>query len=173
VKRGAIVAGSLFLTFGGILLWAQKSAPPLSEDTRADLVVERKADRTLELYRGTELLRSYRVSLGKDPHGRKQREGDGRTPEGRYTLDYRRANSSFHRAIHISYPSPKDAEAARNLGASPGGFIMVHGIRIGLGVIGRLHSMVDWTDGCIAVTNREIEEIWRVVPDGTPIFIEP
>jgi murein L,D-transpeptidase YafK len=173
VKRGTFFAASLVLAFGGILLWAQQSAPPLSESTRADLVVVKKAARTLELYRGRELLRSYRVSLGKNPQGPKQREGDGRTPEGRYTLDYRRENSSFHRALHISYPSPMDAQAARTLGTNPGGLIMVHGLRNGLGAIGRLHTVIDWTDGCVAVTNREIEEIWRVVPDGTPMVIEP
>ena len=173
MKRAAIITATVVLTFGGILLWAQQSAPPLSESTRADLVIVRKSARTLELYRGAELLRSYRVSLGKEPQGRKQREGDGRTPEGRYTLDYRKANSSFHRALHISYPSPQDAEAARTLGASPGGLLMVHGIRNGLGIVGRIHTVIDWTDGCVAVTNREIEEIWRVVPDGTPIIIEP
>jgi murein L,D-transpeptidase YafK len=173
VKHGAIIAGSFVLAFGVILLWAQQSAPPLSESTRADLVVVKKAARSLELYRGGELLRSYRVSLGRDPHGPKQREGDGRTPEGRYTLNYRKSNSAFHRALHISYPSLADTEAAKTLGASPGGLIMVHGIRNGLGIIGRLHTFMDWTDGCVAVTNREIEEIWRVVPDGTPIVIEP
>jgi murein L,D-transpeptidase YafK len=173
VKRGAIVAGSLALTFVGMFLWAHQSAPPLPESARADLVVVKKAARTLELFLGRELVRSYRVSLGRDPQGPKEREGDGRTPEGRYVLDYRKANSSFHRALHISYPSPTAAQAARALGASPGGLIMVHGIRNGLGAVGRLHTIIDWTNGCVAVTNREIEEIWRVVPDGTPIVIEP
>jgi murein L,D-transpeptidase YafK len=173
VKRGVVVVGFLVLACAGILLWAQQSAPPLPESTRADLVVVKKAARSLELHSGGELLRSYRVSLGRDPQGPKQREGDGRTPEGRYKLDYRKSNSSFHRALHISYPSPMDAEAAKALGTNPGGLIMVHGIRNGLGIIGRLHTIIDWTDGCVAVTDREIEEIWRVVPDGTPIVIEP
>ena len=173
MKRAAIIAGIVVVALTGIIWWGQQSAPPLPEAARADFVVVKKAARTLELYRGVELLRSYRVALGHDSHGPKQREGDGRTPEGKYTLDYRKANSSFHRSLHISYPSPSDVAAARAQELDPGGLIMVHGIRNGLGFIGRLHTLIDWTDGCIAVTDREIEEIWRVVPDGTPIVIEP
>ncbi|HET7810353.1 MAG TPA: L,D-transpeptidase family protein, partial [Steroidobacteraceae bacterium] len=146
---------------------------PLPEGTRADRVVVSKSARSLELYRGSELLRSYPVSLGREPVGPKQREGDGRTPEGRYTLDYRKLDSSFHRALHISYPSPADSASAKSAGLNPGGLIMIHGMRNGLGFLGRLHTWVGWTDGCIAVTNNEIEEILRVVPDGTPIEIKP
>jgi len=173
MKRAAIIAGIIVVALTGMIWWGQQAAPPLPVDARVDLVVVKKGARTLELYRGADQIRAYRVSLGRDPHGPKQREGDGRTPEGRYTLDYRKANSSFHRSLHISYPSPSDAAAARVKELAPGGLIMVHGIRNGLGFVGRLHTLVDWTDGCIAVTDREIEEIWRVVPDGTPIVIEP
>ena len=173
MKRAAIIAGSLAVALTGTIWWGQQSVPPLPDGARVDLVVLKKAARTLELYSGTDQIRSYRVSLGRDPLGPKQREGDGRTPEGRYTLDYRNANSSFHRSLHISYPSSSDVATARVQKLDPGGLIMVHGIRNGLGFVGRLHTLVDWTDGCIAVTDREIEEIWRVVPDGTPIVIEP
>jgi murein L,D-transpeptidase YafK len=173
MKRLAISLVILVLVFAGIIAWAQRSAPPLPEGTRADLVIVRKAAHSLALYRGAELLRSYRISLGPQPRGPKQHEGDGRTPEGRYRLDHRNANSSFHRSLHISYPSLRDVAAATADGARPGGLIMVHGIANGLGLVGRLHTLVDWTDGCVAVTDREIEEIWRVVPDGTPISIEP
>jgi len=161
------------LTVGGAIAWSAYSPAPLPEGTRADRVVVKKAAHTLELYRGSELLRSYRVALGRGGQGPKQREGDGRTPEGRYTLDYRKADSSFHRALHISYPSPRDTAAAKAQGVEPGGLIMVHGIRNGLGFLGRLHALVDWTDGCVAVTNSEIDEISRVVSDGAPIIIEP
>jgi murein L,D-transpeptidase YafK len=173
MKRLALGLGILVLAFAGIIAWAQWSAPPLPEGAHADRVIVKKAAHSLALYRGAELLRSYRVSLGPEPHGPKQREGDGRTPEGKYTLDYRHANSSFHRSLHISYPSLQDAATARAHGMRPGGLIMIHGIANGLGFVGRLHTLVDWTDGCVAVTDREIEEIWRVVPDGTPISIEP
>lgn len=116
---------------------------------------------------------SYAVALGRHPLGHKQREGDGRTPEGRYVLDSRKSDSAFHLALHVSYPSPADRALAQARGDDPGGLIMIHGLRNGLGFLGRTHRLLDWTQGCIAVTNREIEEIWRVIPDGTPITIEP
>lgn len=136
-------------------------------------MVVRKRARTLELYQGGRLLRAYSIALGRDPRGPKQQEGDGRTPEGRYVLDYRNPRSSYHRALHVSYPSATDIADARSRGVSPGGQIMVHGVRNGLGFVGRLHRIFDWTDGCIAVTDREIDEIWRSVADGTPVEIEP
>jgi murein L,D-transpeptidase YafK len=139
----------------------------------ADRVVVHKAARVLELYAGATRLRAYPVSLGTEPRGAKQEEGDGRTPEGRYVLDFRKADSSFHRALHVSYPSPRDVAAARARGSSAGGLIMIHGLPNGMGYLGRLHLLHDWTLGCIAVTDPEIEEIWRVVPDGTPIEIRP
>jgi len=153
--------------------WAQWPSSPLPRTAHADKVVVRKSARVLELYDGAQLLRTYHVSLGPHAAGRKQEESDGRTPEGRYTLDYRNPHSSFHLARHISYPAPADRACARKRGVDPGGLIMVHGLRNGLGWFGRLHTLIDWTDGCIAVTDREIEEIWRVVPDKTPIIIEP
>jgi murein L,D-transpeptidase YafK len=161
------------VALGGLIGWSQLGSEPLPEGTRADRVRVHKAARTLELWRGDELLRAYHVSLGRHPVGHKQREGDGRTPEGHYVLDYRKPDSSFHRALHISYPSPADVASAKARNVSPGGLIMVHGLRNDLGFLGRLHRLRDWTDGCIAVTNREIDEISRVVPDGTPIDIEP
>lgn len=157
----------------GLLGWSQLGAAPLPEGTRADRVRVHKSARRLELYRGDELLRSYHIALGKHPTGNKQQEGDGRTPEGRYVLDYRKPDSSFHLALHISYPSPADVASAKARKVAPGGLIMVHGLRNDLGFLGRLHRLRDWTDGCIAVTNDEIDEIARVVPDGTPIDIEP
>jgi murein L,D-transpeptidase YafK len=173
VKRTAIVTGVVVLAFAAVIWWAQGAEPPLPDGTRADLVVVKKGARMLELYRGPELLRTYDVSLGPHPDGPKSREGDGRTPEGRYAIDYRKTDSSFHRALHITYPSAADIAAASSQGGRPGGLIMIHGLRNGLGIVGRLHTLIDWTDGCVAVTNTEIEEIWRVVPDGTPIVIWP
>jgi len=161
------------LTIVGGVVWAQWPRQVLPAGTRADRVVVRKSARTLELYRGSELLRTYTIALGPTPQGHKQQEGDGRTPEGRYVLDYRNPGSSFHKSLHVSYPSAADTASARSRGVSPGGMIMVHGIKNGMGFIGRLHRLFDWTDGCIAVTDQEMEEIWHAVPDGTPILIEP
>jgi murein L,D-transpeptidase YafK len=129
--------------------------------------------RRLELYQGDHLLNVYGVSLGRHPLGQKQQQGDGRTPEGEYRLDYRNPSSSFHKALHISYPGSADISAARSRGVDPGGLIMVHGMKNGLGWLGRLHRVINWTDGCIAVTDREMDEIWRVVPDGTKIVLKP
>ena len=108
------------------------------------------------------MVRTYRIALGRDPLGHKQREGDGRTPEGRYTIDRRNPNSKYHLALHISYPGPAD------LGADPGGDIMIHGLKPGVD-----HPASDWTQGCIAVTDSEMDEIWEMVADGTPIEILP
>jgi murein L,D-transpeptidase YafK len=153
--------------------WAHWPQAPLPGSARADRVVVRKAERVLEVYQGATLLRTYPISLGFAPEGDKQQEGDGRTPEGDYVLDERLEASMAHRALHVSYPDPADIASATERGVAPGGRIMIHGLRNGLGWLGRAHRFVDWTAGCIAVTNAEIRELWRVVPDGTLIVIEP
>ena len=142
-------------------------------DTVADRIVVEKAARTLSLYRDGQLLKTYRVALGRNPKGHKERQGDSRTPEGTYVIDFRKPDSRFHRALHISYPSAEDRRRARARGVHPGGDIMIHGLPNGTGAIGAAHRLRDWTDGCIAVTNEEIEEIWRLVPNGTKIEIRP
>ena len=170
MRRTLLVA---CLLAAALTAWANWPNAPLPDGTVADRVVVRKSDRALDLYRGAELIRTYSVSLGRTPSGPKQQAGDGRTPEGTYRLDYRKADSSFHRALHISYPAPADVASAKARGVDAGGLVMVHGMKNHLGWIGRAHRAVDWTDGCVAVTDQEIEEIWRVVPDGTPITIQP
>lgn len=148
-------------------------APPLPPDVTADRILVEKSARRLTLLRGGMPLKAYRVALSRAPVGDKVREGDHRVPEGTFSIDGRLERSRFHRALHISYPDSTHDARARALGVSPGGDIMVHGILNGLGWVGSLHRVLDWTAGCIAVTNAEIEEIWRVVPDGTPIEIRP
>src|SRR5262245_47545056 len=132
-----------------------------------------KAARRLTLLAGGKPIRSYRISLGGNPIGAKQQEGDERTPEGLYTINARNPNSSFHLSLQISYPNAKDRARAAAAGVNPGGLIMIHGIGNGLGWLGALHRLADWTDGCIAVTNAEIEEIWELVPVGTSVEIRP
>jgi murein L,D-transpeptidase YafK len=139
----------------------------------ADRVRVLKAERRLLLFRGEQLLAAYRVALGSQPEGHKERRGDGRTPEGSYVLDWRQSESEFHRGIHISYPNAQDRARAAAAGVSPGGGVMIHGLPNGLGEIGADHAAGDWTKGCIAVTNEEMNEIWQAVPDGTPIEILP
>lgn len=139
---------------------------------RADRVVVRKAERRLELHRGDEVLRSFSVALGFQPDGPKQHQGDGRTPEGRYTLS-RRQTRRYGPGLHVSYPQAGDTRRAEAAGVDPGGAIYIHGLPEGLSVIGEDHARFDWTNGCIAVTDDEMAEIWARVPDGTPIEILP
>lgn len=145
----------------------------LPANAHADRVVVLKAERKLILMRAGRELKTYGIALGTNPVGPKTRLGDHKTPEGVYVLDRRNAQSSFYRAIHISYPDAHDRARAVKLGVSPGGAIFLHGLPNGYGWVGSSHRLKDWTDGCIAVTNREMDEIWRAVPDGTPIEIKP
>jgi murein L,D-transpeptidase YafK len=142
-------------------------------DEMADRVVVCKAKRELLLYRGGKVIRSYQIALGKSPVGPKTRQGDNKTPEGTYTISGRNPASAFHRSLRVSYPNAADRERARKLRVNPGGDIMIHGLPNGQGSVGATHRLSDWTNGCIAVTDSEIEEIWRLVPNGTPVQIEP
>jgi murein L,D-transpeptidase YafK len=134
---------------------------------KADRIIVNKSRRELLLLRGNALLRSYPIALGPNPEGHKLQEGDGRTPEGRYLIDRRNPQSRYHLSLHISYPNDTDSRRAGDLGLSPGGDIMIHGLKDG-----QLREG-DWTQGCIAVTNQQMEEIWSLVPTGTPIEINP
>lgn len=139
----------------------------------ADRVMVLKKDRTLQLLSQGKVIKSYKVALGGDSIGPKTQQGDHKTPEGVYVLDSRNAHSQFYKSIHISYPSPHDRAAARSKGVSPGGDVFVHGLPSGYKWVGASHRLKDWTDGCIAVTDEEIDEIWAAVADGTPIEIRP
>ncbi|HKU94114.1 MAG TPA: L,D-transpeptidase family protein [Vineibacter sp.] len=140
----------------------------------ADLVEVHKARRRLILSRGGRVLRTYRTALGFAPVGHKRQEGDGRTPEGRYVIDWRNPQSRFHLSLHVSYPAEPDVAAARAAGVEPGGEIMIHGQPNGSGWLASWwRQRRDWTAGCMAVTNAQIREIWSLVPDGTPIVIRP
>jgi len=141
--------------------------------SKADFVLVLKGPRRLLLLRGDRVLRDYDVSLGKEPAGPKHRAGDGRTPEGRYVLDWRTEESRYHRAIHVSYPNARDVEFARRAGIATGDGVMIHGLPTKAAWVGDDQSELDWTNGCIAVTNDEMDEIWDLVDDGTPIEIRP
>lgn len=136
-------------------------------------LVVRKEERRLYLMSDDQIIRSYRISLGKTPEGHKLYEGDSRTPEGSYTIDFRNPNSDFYKSIRISYPSPRDRELASSWGLKPGGNIMIHGLPNDVGDMAFAYKGLDWTDGCIAVTNEEMDEIWQLVEVGTPIRILP
>ena len=140
---------------------------------RADrLLVEKSPRRLTLLWKGTPV-KTYRVALGRAPAGRKQCQGDNRTPEGLYRVDARNAASHYHRALHVSYPNAQDLAGARRLRCAPGGDIMIHGLPNGYGWLGASHRLHDWTLGCIAVTDAEIEEIWNAVLNGTVVEIRP
>ncbi len=161
-----------WVAVAALLLAACGGRPaPLKE--QADRILVEKAAHRLTLLRGGKPLRTYRVALGRNPIGDKVWEGDNRTPEGQYTIAFHLRQSGYHLALHISYPDSAHTARAADKGVSPGGDIMIHGMRNGFGWIGRFHRLVDWTAGCVAVTDAEIEEIYAAVPDGTPIEIRP
>ena len=146
---------------------------PLPSGTKIDRIVDEKSARKMSVFTNGKELKSYRVALGRNPVGAKQREGDNKTPEGIYTIDSRNPQSDFHLGLHISYPSDEDKARAAQRGVSAGFDIMIHGIQNGHGWIGAFHRLHDWTAGCVALTNEEIEELWRVTADGTPVEICP
>jgi murein L,D-transpeptidase YafK len=167
VLRVVLIAGLMGWLLGTPPAWAA-SGP------KADRIVIEKSQRLLILQRGDKAIRTYPVALGAAPKGAKQFEGDQRTPEGVYKIDFRNDRSNFHRALRISYPSEADRVRALDTGANPGGQIMIHGLKNGQGWMGARHlGSGDWTDGCIAVTNEQIEEIWSLVDLGTPVEIRP
>lgn len=153
-----------------VLLSTIASAEPKFEP-KVDRVVLVKTKHRLLLLSGDHVVKSYRVALGRGGLGPKRRQGDGRTPEGLYRIDYRNPASKFHLALHLSYPQSSDKQRAQRLGVSPGGDIMIHGLPPEYSWIGSKHRLSDWTEGCIAVTDSEIEEIWELVPDGTPVEV--
>jgi murein L,D-transpeptidase YafK len=136
-----------------------------------DRIVIVKSSHAMILMTGSLVLKSYKVALGRGSTGPKERSGDHKTPEGEYTIDSKRDRSRFYRALHISYPNAVDIQRAKNLGVDAGGAIEIHGLPPVLAWLGRFHLMVDWTDGCIAVTNAEMAEIWPLVAVGTPVEI--
>ncbi|OGW22088.1 MAG: hypothetical protein A2X55_08470 [Nitrospirae bacterium GWB2_47_37] len=140
---------------------------------KADKVVVIKSKRVLILLKDGEIIKSYKVSLGKNPVGPKAQGGDRKTPEGSYVLDSKKANSKFYLAIHISYPNKSDILNAQKLGVSPGNSIAIHGLPKDFEDIDKFQRRLDWTDGCIALTNAEMDEIWQLVSEGTPIEIKP
>ena len=163
----------LIILIIAIIIQSNRHSEPIPKEIRADYILVEKSARRLSLLHDGVPIKFYQVALGRVPVGNKEQEGDNRTPEGLYKIDRRNEKSRFHLSLHISYPTPAEIGAARQRGVSPGGDIMIHGLPNGLGYIGDSHRLTDWTAGCIAVTNEEIEEIWNAVADGTAIEICP
>lgn len=159
----------LFAVFVTVAICAGKAHPAL----QADYILIVKSTRSLTLLRQGKVLRTYKVALGSDPLGPKTREGDGKTPEGKYRISQKNEHSQFHLSLRISYPNEADRTRAQKLRVNPGGDIFIHGLPSPWAWIGAAHRKKDWTAGCVAVTNAEIEEIWASVPVGTPVEIKP
>ncbi len=173
--RSAALSAMTIALFIATAIWfnANVAGATHAVPEKADSILILKHDHLLELLADGKVIRTYKVALGSGGLARKERQGDGRTPEGRYVIDSRNVHSSYHKALHVSYPNAEDRKRAAALGVSPGGDIMIHGLPNGRGWIGPAHQTIDWTLGCIAVTDQEIDEIWNLVPLGTPVEIRP
>ncbi|SMR83346.1 L,D-transpeptidase catalytic domain [Aliiroseovarius halocynthiae] len=160
----------------GVILW-ERFVPPAPPPTlvpiegRIDRIVVAKAARTMTVFQGGTPVRTYQIALGFAPDGDKEQEGDGRTPEGTFKIDRRNGKSAFHLSLGLDYPRPEDIARARQAGVSPGGDIFIHGQPNGMGQFGTIKR--DWTAGCIAVSDVEIEELWSITPIGTEVEIRP
>ena len=156
---------------GSILIipfFAKSSASGIkTKDKKVDLIVVWKSKRRLTLFKNKKPIYTYIIRLGFDPKGHKLKEGDGRTPEGQYWITHKNPSSAFHKSLGISYPNKKDKLLAKKFGVSPGKDIYIHGGPKSF----FKHLFFDWTEGCIAVTDSEIEEIYNIVPVNTPIYI--
>lgn len=148
----------------------QLPQPPVKQIDRA--VIE-KEKHTLTVYNGNQVLASYRIALGREPVGAKNCEGDYKTPEGNYRIVGQNPNSRFYRSLLLNYPNANDIAVARERNCKPGGSVAIHGLQNGFEWVGRTHSSVDWTNGCVAVTNQEMDNLWKLMPVGTPVEIRP
>ena len=155
----------------GILLFCISGL--VSAEPSADLVRVFKSERKLQIISSGIVLHEFHIALGSNPKGQKIQEGDGRTPEGTYILDYKKSDSAFYKAIHISYPNANDIASAKTRGVSPGGQIMIHGQMNGLGWLSFISQRFDWTNGCVALTNADMETLWSSVKQGTKVEIRP
>jgi murein L,D-transpeptidase YafK len=173
--RTSLLSQLALLFLGWMLIVPTGIAPPLQAETlvQADEILVIKHERKLYLMRQNESLKWFWIALGRNPVGQKTEIGDGRTPEGVYRIERRDIHEDFYRALWLSYPNGADRERAKRLGVNPGGGIMIHAVPRGYEPTGPGERMIDWTDGCIAVTNTDMDEIWARVPDGTRVEIRP
>ncbi|QIM65386.1 L,D-transpeptidase family protein [Frederiksenia canicola] len=192
MKRLLYIAGTIILLSSAIFSYFYWSSmmqisqmqidsptPPLvnSDDALPDVKIDRlvvfKAKRQMWAYQGEQLIKVYPIALGFNPIGHKQFEGDGKTPEGIYRINERNPNSGYHKNLGVSYPNEADKAYAASQGKSPGGLIKIHGLRNGTGAIGKMHLLKDWTHGCIAVTDEEVDELYQAVIHHAIIDIRP
>jgi murein L,D-transpeptidase YafK len=162
---------AFFLCFS--LLQASAPSPNSAPNGRVDLILIKKSAHTMDLMSNGKTVKTYKVALSTVPVGAKQRAGDHKVPEGKYRIDDKKPYSRFHLALHVSYPNADDRAHAKKLGVEPGGEIEIHGLEKKYAWLGGMHREKDWTDGCIAVTDAEIEEIYPLVQVGTAVEIRP
>lgn len=170
--QALLAAWVILFFFPGPALATELSSVSV-RDAVVDRIVIEKSKRTMTLLKQDREVRTYKVALGRNPIGPKIQKGDQKTPEGLYYVDYKLYNSGYHRALHLNYPNQDDIERARSLGVTPGNSIMIHGMKEDKLWMGDVQYLFDWTNGCIALTNREIEEVWVLVPPWTPVEIRP
>lgn len=173
MKSKYIILTLIFGLIGFGLIFYFKPYKPLDKSVSIDKIEVIKHKRKLDLISNNHIIKSYKISLGRVPKGHKEYEGDKKTPEGLYVINDKNPNSGYHKNLGISYPNELDKKHAESIGKSPGGLIKIHGIKNGFGWIGRFHLLFDWTLGCIAMTDREIDELYENVKIGTPIEIKP
>ncbi len=159
--------------FGYGLFVLAKPFKPIDTNIQIQKIVVIKHKRTLQLIAGDSIIKTYKISLGRNPKGNKEYEGDKKTPVGQYFINDKNPTSKYHKNLGISYPNKQDIENAKKIGKNPGGQIKIHGIKNGFGWIGKFHLLMDWTAGCIALTNKEIDELYNIVKIDTPIEILP
>jgi len=163
----------LLLVVGVALVYYFLPEKELPADTKIDKLIVLKSERIMNAYSNGKIVKVYKVSLGQNASGDKEFQGDKKTPEGEYTINDKNPNSGYHKNLGVSYPNSKDIQDAKSKGLDPGGEIKIHGIKNGIGFIGKFHRLTNWTAGCIAVTDSEIDELYNGVELGTPIIIKP
>ena len=173
MKKRKIIWLTISLTLAWVLIYYFYPETKIQNDIQIDNIVVNKSKREMLVYSNGQLLKTYKISLGKQPVGHKEFEGDNKTPEGVYSISDKNPNSGYHKNLGISYPDKDDLENARQLGKPAGGNIKIHGLRNGVGFIGKFHRWLDWTLGCIALTDKEIDELYEAVKIGTRIEIKP
>ena len=166
-----ILIAVVAIAFG--LIYNYYPEQKLPADSQVDLLVVQKSKHQMMAYSEGKLLKTYQISLGDAPVGHKEFEGDEKTPEGFYTINAKNDKSGYHKNLGVSYPNVNDIDHAKALGLSPGGDIKIHGIRNGLGIINKFQRLFNWTNGCIALTNSEVDELYSSVKIGTSIEIQP
>jgi murein L,D-transpeptidase YafK len=171
MKKWIIWILGILILMGAVYYFFPENKLPANK--KIDKLVVLKGKRIMEVYSNGQIIKTYKIALGQNPTGDKESEGDKRTPEGEYRINDKNANSSFHKNLGISYPNTQDTEEAKKKNLEPGGEIKIHGIRNGFGFIGKFHRMLNWTAGCIAITDQEIDELYDNVAIGTPVVIRP